>query len=102
MLSHLYWVTCCSCTLWVTADGAELSLKSRDLESVRGECEDRSVEDAMDAVGFQFVFLGFVVIMTVFLIAEGAVLEAVDVCYVCPFPGFELVKLVQSPRRGSE
>jgi len=56
----------------------------------------------MDAVGFQFVFLGFVMITTVFLIAEGAVLEAVDVCYVCLFPGYELVKLVRSPRWGSE
>jgi len=56
----------------------------------------------MDAVGFQFVLLDFVMIMTVSLIAEGAVLETVDVCYVCPISGFELVKLVRSPRRGSE
>jgi len=48
----------------------------------------------MDTVGFQFVFLGFVMITTVFLVAEGVVLEAVDVCYVCSISGFELVKLV--------
>jgi len=48
----------------------------------------------MDAVGFQFVFLDFVVITTVPLVAEEAVLEAMDVCYVYPNSRFELVKLV--------
>ena len=48
----------------------------------------------MDAVGFQFISLSFVVITTVFLMAEGVVLETVDVCYVCLISRFELVKLV--------
>jgi len=61
---------------------------------VRGECDDWAVEDAMDAVRFQFVFLDFVMITTVPLVAEEAVLEAVDVCYVYPNSGLELVKLV--------
>jgi len=68
-------------------------LYSRDLEPVQGKCEDRVVKDAMDAVGFQFL-LGFVVIVAVFLVAEGAVLETVDMYYVCPISRFELVKLV--------
>jgi len=51
------------------------------------------VEDAVNAVGFQS-FLGFVVITTIFLVAEGAVLETVDVCHVCPTSWFELVKFV--------
>ena len=102
MLSHLYWVTHCSCTLWITADGAEASLESHGLESVWGKCEDRAVKDAMDAVGFQSVFLDFVVITTVPLMAGNEVLEAVDVCYVRPSSWFELVKLVCSPRQGLE
>jgi len=56
----------------------------------------------VDAVRFQFVVLDFVVIMTIPLMAGDEVLEAVDVCYVCPSFWFELVKLVRSPRRGSE
>jgi len=47
----------------------------------------------MDAVGFQS-FLDFVVVTTIFLVAEGAVLETVDVCYVCSISWFELVKFV--------
>jgi len=45
-------------------------------------------------VGFQFVFLDFVVIMTVSLMAEEAVLEAVDMCHVYPNSRLELMKLV--------
>jgi len=48
----------------------------------------------MDTVGFQFVFLDFVVIMTIPLVAGDEMLEAVDVCYVCPSSWFELVKFV--------
>jgi len=47
----------------------------------------------MDAVGFHF-FLVFVVVTTIFLVAEEAVLETVDVCYVYPTSRFELVKFV--------
>jgi len=47
----------------------------------------------MDTVGFQFLLV-FVVITTVFLVAEGVVLETVDVRYVCPLSGLKLVKLV--------
>jgi len=79
---------------WITADGAESSLESHGLESVRSKCEDRAIEDAMDTVGFQFVFLGFVVITTVFLVAEGAVLEAVDVCYVLRTDSEETVHML--------
>ena len=56
----------------------------------------------MDAVRFQFVVLDFVVISTILLVAEDEVLEAVDVCCVCPNSWFELVKFVRSPRRGSK
>jgi len=48
----------------------------------------------MDAVGFQFVFLDFVVITTIFLVAEDEVLEAVDMCRVCSNSWLELVKFV--------
>src|SRR6267142_125383 len=37
----------------------------------------------MDAVRFQFIFLGLVMIMTVLLMAESVVLETVDMCSVC-------------------
>ena len=47
----------------------------------------------MDAVGFQS-FLVFVVITTISLVAEEAVLETVDVCHVYPTSRFELVKFV--------
>src|SRR6267142_5513372 len=102
MLSHLYWVTCCSCTSWVTADSAESSLKSRGLEPMRSEHDDRAIEDTVDAVRFQFISLDFVVITTVPLMAEEAVLEAVDMCYVYPNSWLELVKPVRRPRRGLE
>ena len=58
-----------------------------------GKRKGRTVEDAMDTVGFQSS-LGFVVVTTIFLVAEGAVLETVDVCHVCPISWFELVKFV--------
>jgi len=48
----------------------------------------------MDTVRFQFVSLDFVVITTIPLMAGDEVLEAVDVCYVCPSSWFELVKFV--------
>jgi len=86
--------------LWVTADGAESSLKSHGLEPVRGECDEWAIKDAVNAVGFQF--LGFVVIMAIPFMAEEAVLEAVDMRYVYPSSWFELVKLVRCPRWGSE
>jgi len=60
------------------------------------------IEDAVNAVGFQFVFLDFVMITTIPLVAEEVVLEAVDVHYVYPSFWFELVKLVRRPRWGSE
>jgi len=47
----------------------------------------------MDAVGFQS-FLGFVVITTIPLVAEEAVLETVDMCHVYSTSWFELVKFV--------
>jgi len=86
--------------LWVTADGAEPSLKSHGLEPVRGECDDWAIKNAMDTVGFQF--LGLVVITAIPLVAEEVVLEAVDVHYMYPSSWLELVKLVRCPRQGVE
>ena len=57
------------------------------------KCKGRAVENAMDAVGFQS-YLGFVVITTIPLVAEKAVLETVDVCHVYPTSQFELMKFV--------
>jgi len=79
-----------------------LSLKSRGLEPVWSEHDDWAIEDTVDTVRFQFVFLDFIVITTVPLVAEEAVLEAVDVCYMYPNSWLELVKLVRRPRWGSE
>jgi len=69
---------------------------------MRSECDDWTIEDTVDAVRFQFISLDFVVITTVPLMAEEAVLEAVDMCYVYPNSWLELVKPVRRPRRGLE
>jgi len=53
----------------------------------------QAVENAMDAVGFQS-FLNLVVITTIPLVAEEAVLETVDMCHVCSTSWFELMKFV--------
>jgi len=69
---------------------------------VGGECDEWSIEDAVDTVRFQFMLLDFVVIMTIPLMAEEVVLEAVDVRYVYLSSWFEFVKLVRHPGRGTE
>jgi len=52
------------------------------------------IENAVVAVGIQTVFLILVVVVTIVLVTEEAVLETVDVCDVHSSSGPEAVELV--------
>ena len=56
----------------------------------------------MDAVGIQTIFLVLVMVMTIFLVAEEAVLKTVYVCYVHSSSGLEAVELVTCIWRRTE
>jgi len=90
--------------VWVTADSAEPPVKSYEFDTVREDCKDWLVEDAVLAVGIQCLEEADFLLMAhaVPLLAEPLVLKGVDVSDVYPSSRLELVELVGSVWRGTQ
>ena len=65
MLSHLYWVTRCSCTSGVGADGAVSANNPSDLKPGGRKGQNGVVKDAMVTMGLQIILLVLVVVTTI-------------------------------------
>src|SRR6267142_4359508 len=94
MLSHLYLVTCYSCTSGIGANGTESLCQSGDLKSSGREYQMGAIENAVVTVGFQIVLLVLVMVPTISFVTEETVLKTVHMSYVRSSFRLEAVELV--------